>query len=337
MANQLRKAAIAKYKQDKFTSWIVGIFTSIFISAIIFLGVAVSGLSIITVPLVILPFFFAMIMNHIGLRYNNQITLKSHLNFTFGYFRFPFRGSFRVFITFIKSVIVYASISLLFSIGISIYSSFNNVGSGEAIVDNLINLLYSSETTEEQLIAVFNLDGSFSSLYILFIYFIPLVLAILYFIYRIFYESISIYIRVACAKANPSFLRAIVSECYRNNKKSLKKDFWSLNFPLAILMLIGLIIGFVSCYLFISNNLLFILPFGFACGFLLTIFFMPFFFINLAVIYDKYEESFRNNSVNAIKNILHRIQMNIDLTQEERKEVESSLSEMIDDNKEKDP
>lgn len=338
MANQLRKAALAKYKQDKLTSWVVGILTSLFIAAILFVGVFVSGLSIITVPLVILPFFFAMVMNHIGLRYNNQITLKGHLNFTFGYFRYPFSGCFRVMITFLKSIIVYAATSLFFSMIISILSSLTNIGNGDAVANQLINLIYSSETTEEQIIEMFNLDGSFTSIYLLLIYLIPLTLSVLYFIYRVFYESISIYIRVALAKANPSFLRSAVAECYRSNKKTLKRDFWNLNFPLAILMLLGLLIGFICCYFFISNSMLIILPFGFASAFLLSMFFMPFFYINLDVIYDKYEDTFRNNSVSAIKNILHRIQLNIDLTQEERKEVESSLSEMLqEDDKEKDP
>ena len=111
-------------------------------------------------------------------------------------------------------------------------------------------------------------------------------LAMLYFIYRILYESLSIYIRVACAKANPSFLRTIVAECYRNNKKSLKRDFWSLNFPLAILMLVGFISGLVVCYFLFSTNMLVLLPFGFVGAFTISMFYMPFFYTNLDTLYE---------------------------------------------------
>ena len=57
----------------------------------------------------------------------------------------------------------------------------------------------------------------------------------------------------------------------------------------------------------------------------LIIFFLPFYFSNMEVIYHRYEERFKDGNKAAVEMILRRIQSSIELSEEERKELEDSF------------
>ena len=60
-------------------------------------------------------------------------------------------------------------------------------------------------------------------------------------------------------------------------------------------------------------------------AFILLIFFLPFYFPNMEVLYHRYEDEFKEGNRKAVEIILTRIQSSIELSEEERRKLEESF------------
>lgn len=334
MANQLRNLAIKKYKENKLNSWLIGILCGLYITALVSINIVLDGSIIVTVPLLILPFFFATYLEKNRLNFASQVTFSSYIKSSLLYFSRPFYGCFRILSSLLKALLCFIiSVSVLSFITTTVYF-FAYPEQYEAIRDTINTILDNEDFLAENLSNMVVFGSSQASWYF-YICFVPSsLISIIYFVYRVLFESISFIIRFLLAKSNNSFVRLVIKTAFNENRKSLKKDFLSLNFPLFILLFVGSAVGVVISTLFLSDNIVIITSISITFGFFFMMFFLPFYFVNMEVIFDKYESKFQISIINATSKLLKKIQTNIDLTEEEKQEVQSSLDKLLGDNKE---
>ena len=97
-----------------------------------------------------------------------------------------------------------------------------------------------------------------------------------------------------------------------------------MNWPILALSFVGAIVG--ACV-----SILLIKDVTYLCAFiclgsvLFIVFFLPFYFSNMEVIYHRYEAYFKEGNKAAIEMIIARIQSNIELSEDERKDLEDSF------------
>ena len=121
-----------------------------------------------------------------------------------------------------------------------------------------------------------------------------------------------------------------------NVTKSLFKDYLSLNWPLYLLFTIGFAGGIALGY-FWKQDISYMFSLALSCSALCVTFFLPFYFSNQEVIYDKYDVYFQRGTEAVAKRLVNMMQQNIDLTLEEKKRIEDSLENRnnpLEDNKE---
>ena len=113
----------------------------------------------------------------------------------------------------------------------------------------------------------------------------------------------------------------------------MKKDWFKLNWPLLVLPLFGAGIAILIYFLFI-NNITFLTPIVILGCTASLIFFLPFYFSNMEVIYHQYEKAFKDGNKKAIEMVLARIQSSIELSEEEKRSLEESFKDDEDDKEE---
>ena len=149
---------------------------------------------------------------------------------------------------------------------------------------------------------------------------------------------------------NPRFTKIVYLDVMRRNRFKMSGDYLALNWPLYILLLGGFGLGSYFGYLLGENiNIIYsdvittMVSSGLVGGAILSSFFLPFYFSNQEALFDKYAPEFEKSVTNVTNFMLQNIQRNIDLSNEEKERLESSLRddhislEDKDDGNKKDP
>ena len=126
-------------------------------------------------------------------------------------------------------------------------------------------------------------------------------------------------------------MRLAIANAYGRYKRSMRKDWFKLNWLIIVLPLIGSALAVLVYFLAVKNPL-YLVPVLNAGAFIPYIFFLPFYFSNMEVLYNRYENVFKEGNKMAIESILERIQTSIDLSEEEKRNLENSFK---NDNEEK--
>ena len=128
-------------------------------------------------------------------------------------------------------------------------------------------------------------------------------------------------------------------------------DYWALNWPLYVLLLLGFGGGAYLGYVwgqnyssFYSDVVTTMVSCGFVFGAVGASLFMPFYFSNQEVLFDSYKDEFEVSMNNVTNFMLQNIQRNIDLSNEEKERLKQSLidtnvtlEDKGDDDNKKDP
>ena len=119
-------------------------------------------------------------------------------------------------------------------------------------------------------------------------------------------------------------MRLAIANAYARYRRSLRKDWFKLNWLIIVLPLIGSAIGALIYFLVVKNPMY--LPVCLNAGaFIPYIFFLPFYFPNMEVLYTRYENIFKEGNKMAIEAFLERIQSSIELSEEEKRNLEESF------------
>ena len=199
---------------------------------------------------------------------------------------------------------------------------------GEAFVTSfntlVFNYINNAEFTYEELIALLTQNDNMLLTFIVYISAVAIPLSMLAFIYYISFSSLSIYYRANVAFGAAALLKMSVGNTFARHRSEMRKDWFLLNWPMLALSFAGMI-GFAILDLLLFKRIDLLPTFVIVGGVSLLMFYLPFYFANMETIYKKYEMNFKEGNQEAIETILRRIQSSIDLSEEEKKNLEASL------------
>lgn len=332
MKESLIKASLDRFKKNMSSYIAVGILCALFLILVSALSIIDELLFFIAIPLVALPILFASHVNCYLLEANQPITTSSFFNAFLGFFRPQFRCSFKGIISFFFSLIIYVGLTVISYV--VMYAIFK-AHYGDYFLSALDKLAtqYLAGDTYEELAVILQENGGVLLTFISFVAALPLPFSIVTFMCLVSYNSISLYFRINMTSGAPSLMRLGISTTYRVNKKEMVKDWFKLNWWLILLPLLGALIAGIICVFGLKEY--YLLPTFATIGlFIPLVFFLPFYFPNMEVLYHRYEESFKEGNVKAIEIILQRIQSSIDLSEEEKRKIEESFKNNDDKKKE---
>ena len=330
MNESLTSKALSRFKSNVTSYVSVGVLCALFFVLLATLSLIDEAVFIITVPFLGLPFLFACHISCYLLSIGEQIRLGSFFHYFGSFFRPQFRGSFRGIVAFLKSLAVYFTVMLVTYLILFFVYRHNY---GEFFLTSLQELSnqYLDGLAYEELLILLQSDGGMLLTFITYVSVIPLPFAISAFMYFISFMSISLYYRANINNGTPSLMRLAIANSYARYRRSMRKDWFRLNWLIIVLPLVGSALGALIFFLLIKDPLYFApaLTIG---AFVPYLFFLPFYFPNMEVLYNRYENVFKEGNKMAIESILERIQTSLELSEEERRRLEDSFK---NDNDEK--
>ena len=323
MKESLLAASFKRFKNNMTSYIAVGLFCGLFFILISALSFFDEIIVIIAVPLLFLPFLFASHISCYLLEMNQPINPGAFFRYYSSFFRPQFRSSFRALISFLKSLAVYFIVLTVTGIAMFFIFQAHYGETFNTAVNDLIKQYFNGITYEEMWESLRG-NGGVLLTYITFVSAIPIPFTITAFIYFISFSSIALYYRANVNTGAPSLLRLAIANVYAKTRGSMRKEWFKLNWPLLVLILVGSISSGLVC-VFAFRKYAFLAP-SFTIGaFILLIFFLPFYFPNMEVLYHRYEEEFKEGNKKAIEIILTRIQSSIELSEEEKRNLEESF------------
>ena len=333
MKNSLRASSFNRFKSSPSSYIAIGVMGGLFLIISMLIAFISPAFLLISVPLVGLPFLFASHIASYYLQIDQPVTFGAFLRYYYGFFRTQFRSSFRGIASFLKSLLFYLG-SVLIATLVFVVIFSNKYGSDftEALISFGINYFY-ADVTYEDLIAMLNANDGMLLTFIFYVSAFGIPLAMLAFIYYISFSSLSIYYRANVAFAAPPLLRMSISNTYSLHRRDMRKDWFSLNWPLLVLSLLGMA-GFAVLDILLVKRIDLLPAFVMVGGVATLVFYLPFYFTNMEVIYKKYELNFKEGNQKAIEDVLQKIQNSIDLSEEEKRSLEQSLQGKSNDEEE---
>lgn len=334
MKDSLRSTSFNRFKSNPSSYIAIGIMGGLFLIIAMVIAFLSPTFLLISVPLVALPFLFASHIASYYLQINQPVTFSAFLRYYYGFFRTQFRSSFKAIISFFKALLFYfVSILIASLVFVIIFSNQYGEVFTNSLAELAYNYFYSIDATYEDLIAILNANDGMLLTFIFYVSAFGIPLAMLAFIYFISFASISIYYRANVAFAAPPLLRMSINNTYASQHKHMRKDWFALNWPLLVLSLLGMVL-FAALDILLIKRIDLLPAFVMIGGVAMTVFYLPFYFTNMEVIYKKYENNFKEGNQKAIEEVLKKIQSSIDLTEEEKRSLEQSLQGRSNDEEE---
>ena len=326
MKDSLYSTSFSRFKKNSASYIAVGAFCGLFFILAATLSFVDVSFAILAVPLVVFPFMFASQVACYYLEANQPITMSAVSRYFFGFFNPQFRSSYRGIKSFLTSLAVYfGSMIVIYLILYSIYSKTY----GEtftAAFSNVVRVYSETNTTYEDLLREFNANDGLLLTFFIYVSTLPIPLAVVWFIYSVSFNSISVYYRLNVRGGTASLIRLAINETYARCRGKMRADWFKLNWPTLVLSFLGSVGGALIAY-FIIKDINFFPALVVLGSVILLLFFLPFYFSNMEVIYSRYVNDFKSGNKMAVEAVLARIQSSIDLSEEERKQLEDSFNE----------
>ena len=324
MNESIFKTSLTRFKKNSASYIAVGVLCGLFITLLSLLSFIDSMIFLLTIPFFVLPFIFASFIACYYLEVNQPINISYFFRYFFGYFRPQFRGSFRAIRAFLLSLAFYfGGVIISYFVFYAIYQNAFGATFSESM-NELVRQYLSNEFTNEDLIRTLEANDGLLLTFFIYITSFSFIPAIIYFLSAILYASLSIYYRANVRSAVPSLISLAINNTYERYRRSIRKDWLKLNWPLYVLPLIGSVVG-ILIYFFAVRNINFLSAIIIISSIIPLMFFLPFYFSNMEVLYHRYENAFKEGNQMAVETILMRIQNSIELSEEERKNLEESF------------
>ena len=335
--SKLKQIAIAQYKISPLASWLIGLKTGLLISAILAIDFIIPMFCFISFPLLIVPILFGSTVEHSLLENKIPLTFRNSLKAFSLYFRQSFFGSFSIIRSFLWSLLVFLGFETMISFVTSQVMQYTSPEFVDAM-NTFYSLIEDSSFNMNDLNNVLTMNNYVLLNYACIVLFPSIYAAIIFFIYKITRYAITIYLRSSLGEVNNRFVSYVFRNVTHNNMKKTLRSYFSLHWPLFVLLIIGLVGGTVGGF-FIRQDVLFVLTFAIVSASLLVTFYLPFYFSNQEALFTYFDNDFQKGIINITNKLLVDIQKNIDLSNEEKEELEkkiSSLNNPLDDEENKD-
>lgn len=328
--SSLRRDALNNYKNAPISSWILGLVTGVLITAILAFDLLVPALSLLTFPFIILPIIFTASLQHILLKNKEtQITVRTSIRGFGLYYSHQFRGCFSVISSLIGSVVVF----LVFEMTISFISSYVFMSFNPDFmnsVDGLYELFSDSAVSFDAINNALHANNNFLFNYLTISTIPALFIAIIYYVYCLSRNSMVLYYSTSAKTINMRFSRLVHLNVLRGQRMKLMREYLSLNWPLYVLLLLGLVGGGLFAY-FIKEDFIAMITYPILFGSALSIFFLPFYFSNQEALFEKHQTEYFTSSKAVADMFMNNIQQRMEMTQEEKENFEKNIKESLEE------
>ena len=278
---EIKNNAFEIYKKHKLNSWILSIICGLFIAALLLIGILSEIFYLLIIPLVVFPFFFSCFLCHLGLSRKDELTAGNLFKGYSLFFKYPYRSSFSAIRSFFKTLLVELAVSgAVLGICYAIYSQSETFS---VTINEIIEQLANNTITNESLQALLDANDNEVGNYVNITNAITFLIGALAFIIFISRESITIYTRLNIK--NVPLAHQIARAAIRVNYKQFNKAYFALNWPLFVIILVGMIGGCVLSIM-VFDNYAICGAVGLAMGIGLSSFFLPFYFANMEAIFE---------------------------------------------------
>ncbi len=312
---EVRHNAFERYKKHAVNSWILAIICGLFIAALLLAGMLSEIFLLIIVPFIALPFLFACIVSHFGLQARDELSGKGLFKLYGLYFQQPFFHSFGVLRSFFKAILIELVTSIIVS-GIC-YTIYSNSPTFIDSINEFITLFRTNGLTTENMQALLEANDGELSNFVNLTNGISFLIASLAFIVFISREAITIYTRLSLR--NIPLANQIARATLKVNYKHFNMAFFALNWPLFILIIVGMLVGMLIS-IFGLNNYIIAPSVGLSVGVALSTLYLPFYFANLEAIFDYLAIDIETLNDEYVKEVFMKYGVNIEVKEEKIEE-----------------
>lgn len=332
------KTAFKEYPKTlkKLLPWLINfLFVVVAALALAFL----SPLSLfLSVPLAIIPFFFAIQLSDSYVHIKNDLDNKRFGAYLKSYFSPVSFGCYRIVRSALFSLLISIGAAFVFGflyIEISILNGVDMNG----VLNEFMELYQANDIdglnallNSEPLLSMITWTGVIES--------ISFALSFLFHLYR--YGILS-YFHFSLQGADARSVNAFYKASLRSTRtRGYNKDYFSIIWPMLLLSVISLGLGTYFGYLlttiesvseFFNNNAYFqssqlISLTGILTMFLFVIFFLPYYFDSMILLYQKYELSFGQAALEYAQEAINQLKQTEQFSKEEREEIEKNLENL---------
>ena len=322
MDKKLFKTREEIYKKCPSIFWEVSIFSLIIAIGLVALETVVPGLFILTISLIFFPVLYATFMTLYSIKFGGTVSVGSTVAISTTYFKRNNFGCFRVLRCFFHAILLYliAYVVLYFALQPIFQSIYGNAFTES--YNHLLELYNASDL--EGAINYLNEDNPVS-LFMDFARSLGGTCGVFGFIFGIAFNSTNVYLCANIPGASAQFSTAVFNRFLKSKSNSYRKDFWSLQWPLFVLLVVGLVGGY-TLVIGVDMPFSYALPISTMLGIFLMIPYAPFFFAGMESLFAKYNGDLKQASMDLTNDFLARIKNNIRLSEEEKAKLEELLS-----------
>lgn len=320
----------------KLLPWIVNfIFVVIAVLALAFL----SPFSLFfSIPLAIIPFFFALQVSDSYIHLKNDLDNKRFGAYLKSYFSPVSFGCFRIVRSALFSFLISLGAAFLFGLAYIEISILNGVDMN-AVLNNFLEVYQANDIdgmnailNSEPMVSLMTWTGVIES--------VSFALSFLFHLYR--YGVLS-YFHFSLQGADARSVNAFYKAALRSTRtKGYNKDYFSVIWPMLLLSILSLGLGIYFGYLlttiesissFFQNNAYFqssqlISLTAVLTMLLFVIFFLPYYFDSMILLYQKYELSFGQAALEYAQEAINQLKQTEQFSKEEREEIEKNLANL---------
>mgnify|MGYP003295934766 CR=1 FL=1 len=319
------------YSKSPVIFWEVSVFAIIFAIALAGLEAVIPGSYLLTFSIVFFPLLFATYITLYTIKFGGTVSAKSTFNIAKSYFGRGNFGCFRLIRNFLHALLTefIAALVLYFIM----QSVFTNIY-GSAFTDGLDQLFQAFGDGSTDLV-IDTISNTPVGLYLDTVSSFSFSIALIAFVFGVAFHSVNIYLSANIPNATASFSNAIFARFLRSHRKSYRKDFWSLNWPIFVLLPLGMVIGYSIIFL-LDIDFTYSIAISSMVGLLCLIPFAPFFFAGMEALFAKYNEDMKKASMDLTQGFLRNLMQNPHVSEEDRSKINELLSkdkkEQNDDN-----
>ncbi|MCR5184763.1 MAG: hypothetical protein K6C32_01605 [Bacilli bacterium] len=306
---ETRQLAFSIYRKHKLNSWILAIICALFIAALMLVGTVSELAQMLLILLVALPFFFSCILCHVSLNERDILNGKMLFNGVKLYYSPTYMSSFGVFRSFFKALLVELILSIF--IGLGVYAFFSQsstfMPSMKAFIKEMLNVAYMDASYEDNIKAILEANNNELNLYISIVTLLSNITFSFAFIFFISKEAITIFSRLKMFSA--PFSSHVARYSLSLYKKKYMKAFLALNWPIFILLLLGMILGGLIS-IFLLGNFAISHVIALSVGIIFTLFYLPFYWSNLEAIDQYLALDLKKATDEYLKNFLNKFGIN---------------------------
>ena len=294
-----------------------------------FIGIAVFALAIwlpetlwVSVPLVLLPFFFALQMSDASYKGRAPLSNRLYFHFYSAYFKMPFFGVYRVFTSFLKAFLVFVLTGVFAAV--AYYAVATSVS--PAFVAALSALSDELNSADPVSVATFVSGNSYLLCYVDTVSLIEFGAGFYFFIHEIAINSFGVYLRRPGLVGSPAYFSAILVGTLHKIRGGLLREYWRALWLGDVLLFVGYVGGVLTGLIFTSNAVVLAVC-GLAGAFVLIAFYLPYAINVIAQQSFYYRKDFTSYSIVLAQRTLEQLNEDSRLTKEQEEAMKKSLEE----------